>query len=144
MFYVVCQEENSEDAETESNSSGYYTEDTLKYLCGCGKCSLEKIITEGCDCPGSLQRFPLLDIQKLPKVKLQQYLFMLAKEAETINDEFASLCDGICQSMIRRDVSVQRIINFLNFQNVLTLLQGKLSFVKNWIGPRLLKKYLEF
>ena len=113
LFYVDCQEDNSEDVETESNSSGYYTEDTLKYLCGCGECSLEKIITEGCDCPGSLQRFPLLDIQKLPKVKLQQYLYMLAKEAETINDEFASLFDDICQSMIRRDVSVQRIITFL-------------------------------
>ena len=125
LFYVVCQEENSEDAETESNSSGYYTEDTLKYLCGCGGCSLEKIITEGCDCPGSLQRFPLLDIQKLPKVKSQQYLYMLAKEAEIINDEFASLCDDICQSMIRRDISVQRIITFLRISKRFTIVTRK-------------------
>ena len=113
LFYVDCQEDNSEDVETESNSSGYYTEDTLKYLCGCGECSLEKIVTEGCDSPGLPQRFPLLDIQKLPKVKLRQYLFMLTKEAENINDEFASLCDKVCESMTKRGIEVGRVINFL-------------------------------
>ena len=110
---IGCSEDNSEDVETESNSSGYYTEDTLKYLCGCGECSLEKMITEGCSHPGSLQRFSLLDITKLPNTKLQQYLYMLTKEAESINYEFASLCDGFCESLTRREISVHRLINFL-------------------------------
>ena len=38
---------------------------------------------------------------------------MLKKEAEIINYEFASLCDELCESLTRREISVHRLINFL-------------------------------
>lgn len=120
MYYVnFCIGFNDGDAD--SLESGYYSENTLKLLCGCGKCSLEKLLTNGCDDPNRLKKFPLLNVIELPNVKKQQYLTSLLEDANKLNEEFAELCDEICESFIQTEIPLQRIVNFLKNSKFLLL-----------------------
>lgn len=94
------------------SGSGYYTEDDIKKLCGCGNCSLDKIINRGCSQHDSMPRFPLLDVRRLPDCKRQQYMFILEEEANEINLAFASLLDDISSSLANR-IPFKNVVNFI-------------------------------
>ena len=94
--------------ETESNSSGYYTEDTLKYLCGCGECSLEKIITEGCSYFGSLQHNSCWKSEQL------QNASAISPDFQSIDAEFAYLITYVAQSFSAKNVNLDVMKNYLH------------------------------
>lgn len=93
----------------------YYTDDDLKKLCGCGNCSLEEIITKGCTCamPGSMARFPILDTERLHPCKRQQYVYILQKEANEINEAFGSLFADFRDSLLKNKIDVRDVIAFV-------------------------------
>ena len=108
------------EGDTDSIESGY-SEATLKLLCGCGNCSIKKLLTKGCDDPTHMKKFMLLDVTKLPNAEKQQYLASLHEDAEKLNEEFAKLCDDICESFRENQIEHQRVANFLKNLKFLSL-----------------------
>ena len=68
-----------------------------------------------------MKKFMLLDVTKLQKAERQQYIASLLEDAKKLNEEFANLCDDICESFRKNQVEHQRVANFLKSSNCLSL-----------------------
>jgi hypothetical protein len=74
----------------DSDSSDMKEED-LRFLCGCGHCSLNSFISQGCRYPWENTQFPLLDVKKLPYRERLELFKRLENEAQNVAVKFGSV-----------------------------------------------------
>ena len=77
----------------------------MRFLCGCGKCSLTDFLSNGCPNPWERSRFPLLNIRKFNVEKRLELLARLMKEAEEVSTKFGSLSRQVYRSLKDKDVN---------------------------------------
>ena len=94
----------------------------MRFLCGCGKCTLAIFLKSGCPHPWEKSRYPLLNIKKLNKKQKLELLSRLDKEADNVSEEFGSLMVNVYDHF--KDTDVNRLVIFL-------LPQHKLSGMKD-------------
>ncbi len=78
------------------------TEQEIKFLCGCGKCSLKSFLANGCMNPLEDKVYPLLNFKKLSKRQKINFITRLELEAESIRDEFSALSLNVTRSLQNR------------------------------------------
>ena len=77
----------------------------MKFLCGCGKCSLSSFLEKGCPNPWKHAHFPLLNIKKMKRRENLELLSRLQKDANKITEKFGSLTRKVYCSMKKLDVN---------------------------------------
>ena len=94
-----------------SDSGGEVKEEDMRFLCGCGKCSLSSFLKSGCPNPWEKSRFPLLNVKKLNKRQKMELLARLDKEAEQISIDFCSLMVDVYRCL--KDTDVNELVLYL-------------------------------
>uniref|UniRef100_A0A1X7SHY1 Uncharacterized protein n=1 Tax=Amphimedon queenslandica TaxID=400682 RepID=A0A1X7SHY1_AMPQE len=83
----------------------------MRFLCGCGKCSLSSFLKNGCPNPWENSRFPLLNVKKLSKKLRLELLARLDKDAEQISLDFSSLMVDVYRCL--KDIDVKELVLYL-------------------------------
>ena len=94
-----------------SDSGGEVKEEDMRFLCGCGKCSLSSFLKSGCPNPWEKSRFPLLNIKKLNKRQRLELLARLEKDAEQVSLDFCSLMVDVYRCL--KDTDVNELVLYL-------------------------------
>lgn len=94
-----------------SDSGGEVKEEDMRFLCGCGNCTLVSFLKNGCPHPWEKSRYPLLNIKKMNKKQKLELLSRLDKEAEIVSEEFGSLMVNVYDHL--KDTDVKKIVLFL-------------------------------
>lgn len=107
----VNQDSGPELEETNSETSGTASVETITFLCGCGECTIVDFLDGeiGCRNPGSSISFPLLDTSSLSHEKQMQMIDKLNSEAEEIDDEFGYLASEIGSSFHARNIDIAKL-----------------------------------
>ena len=113
-----CTEKNSkrQDEGVDSDSSDTLKDEDMKFLCGCGRCSLSNFLEKGCPNPCEHAHFPLLNIKKMKPREQLELLSRLKKDADNITKKFGSLTRKVYQSL--KDLDVYDLILFLLPQQI--------------------------
>ena len=111
FFPDVNQDSGPELEETNSETSGTASVETITFLCGCGECTIVDFLDGeiGCRNPGSSISFPLLDTSSLSHKKQMQMIDKLNLEAEEIDDEFGYLASEIGSSFHARNIDIAKL-----------------------------------
>ena len=88
---------DSEDEDSESD---------IKFQCPCGKCSLETYLHDGC--PQSY--IPYLGMTTLSKGDQENLNYILKQDTKKIMQSFTDLSNRTCDSLIRREVTVEKLV----------------------------------
>ena len=84
------------------------------YGCGCGKCSLNTFLNQGCPEPvKSRSSFPYLNTKGLNESEVMILKGRLFHEFQLISRGFSKFNTAICESLINRDVSVKTLARSL-------------------------------
>ncbi|XP_019848953.1 PREDICTED: uncharacterized protein LOC109580354 isoform X2 [Amphimedon queenslandica] len=94
-----------------SDSGGEVKEEDMRFLCGCGECSLSSFLKNGCPNPWENSRFPLLNVKKLSKRLRLELLARLDKDAEQISLDFSSLMVDVYRCL--KDIDVKELVLYL-------------------------------
>jgi hypothetical protein len=78
----------------------------IRFECPCGECLLETYLQDGC--PKSC--IPYLGMTTLSEEDRENLNYILKKDTKKIIDSFDSLSDGTCDSLIRQEVTVERLV----------------------------------
>ena len=70
----------------------------MRFLCGCGKCSLHDFLRNGCPNPWGNSVFPLLHIEAISIRNKLSLFSRLQDEAESVRRQFASLSVKVCDA----------------------------------------------
>ena len=70
----------------------------MRFLCGCGKCSLHDFLRNGCPNPWGNSVFPLLHIEAVSIRNKLSLFSRLQDEAESVRRQFASLSVKVCDA----------------------------------------------
>lgn len=88
-------------------------EEDMRFLCGCGQCSLESFILNGCPHPWEKSRFPLLNIKHMSVAARLELLGRLTDESEEVTSKFGSLVRKVLVSLKNGTVDVKELVVFL-------------------------------
>lgn len=92
-------------------------QEDLQFLCGCGLCTLDQFLKNGCPDPGVQRQFPLLNVTQLPQVSGNALAVRLMREASEVNKVFGALLCKIFKSLDERhDISLAELIIFISSQ----------------------------
>ena len=86
----------------------------MKFLCGCGQCSLSSFLEKGCPNPWKHAHFPLLNIKKMKRREKLELLSRLKKDADEITEKFGSFTRKVYRSLKKlKDFDVHELVLFL-------------------------------
>ena len=89
----------------------------MKFLCGCGRCSLSSFLENGCPNPLEHAHFPLLNIKKMKPREQLEILSRLKKDADNVTKKFGSLIQKVYYSLKKlEDFDVHKLVLFLLVQ----------------------------
>ena len=92
------------------------SESDIKFQCPCGECSLETYLQDGC--PKSC--IPYLGMTTLSEGDRENLNYMLQNDIQKIMKSFGNLSNGICDSLIRQGVTVEKLVRVaVNFNHSL-------------------------
>lgn len=74
-------------------------EEDMRFICGCGQCSLDSFLKNGCPNPWDHANFPLLNTQKMSASKKLELISRLEEDARDISEKFASLTESVYRSL---------------------------------------------
>ena len=74
-------------------------EEDMRFICGCGQCSLDSFLKNGCANPWDHANFPLLNTQKMGAAKKLELISRLTEDARDISEKFASLTESVYCSL---------------------------------------------
>jgi len=78
--------------------------------CGCGKCTLSSFLERGCPTPNpSANFFPYLNLSELTHEQQEEFRERLRFESREIMMRFQELVSETIESLIRRNISLQRL-----------------------------------
>ena len=100
-----------QDEGVDSDSSDTLKDEDVKFLCGCGQCSLNSFLENGCPNPWEHAHFPLLNIKKMKPREQLKLLSRLKKDADNITKKFGSLTRKVYHSL--KDLDVYELVLFL-------------------------------
>lgn len=83
----------------------------MRFLCGCGNCTLVSFLKNGCPHPWEKSHYPLLNIKKLNKKQKLELLSRLDQEAENVSSKFGLLMVKIYKCL--KDTDVKELVLFL-------------------------------
>ena len=89
-----------------TNSQAEESESIIEFQCPCGKCSLEVYLRGGC--PKSC--IPYLGITTLSEGDQENLNYMLKKDTRKIIDSFTDLSNRTCDSLVRQEVRVDKLV----------------------------------
>ena len=82
--------------------------------CGCGKCTFLSFIAWGCPTPvPSASSFPYLDLSELTPKQQEELRGRLQFESQQIMMQFQKLVSSTIESLIRQNVSLQRLVSHI-------------------------------
>ena len=82
--------------------------------CGCGRCSFDSVLKNGCPKPIlSLSSFSYLNTEGLDESQTQILRGRLYHEFEVITTDFGSLVYNTCDSLIKQGTTVQELVRLL-------------------------------
>ena len=85
-------------------------QEDIHYICGCGKCTLDYIIRNGCPNPIAQQKFPLLNVAN----RMFALVARLTKESMQIAMKFSGLLGEIVTCLeYRQDISTNILIFYI-------------------------------
>ena len=99
FFTIAFVEANGLESGVDSDSSDAITEQEMKFLCGCGSCSLESFLVNGCENPLENKQYPLLNIKKLSQRQKVDLIARLEGEAYSIREQFSKLTMNVTTSL---------------------------------------------
>ena len=105
----------------------------MRFLCGCGNCSLAIFLEKGCSHPWERSQYPLLNIKKLSKGKRLELLSRLEEELDTVKSKFGSIARRLMNRLANTCNNVKELVVFL-------LAQQKFSNLKHEDHKELLSK----
>lgn len=99
--YLTAPASDSASEETMDSSPASLSEVMTSPGCGCGKCSIHRICTEGCPKPNHSVQLPILTSLTMKMASVEQFRLECQREMETkdINGIFAGLVLNTCESM---------------------------------------------
>ena len=92
-----------QDEGVESDSSDALNDEDMRFLCGCGHCSLSSFLENGCPNPWEHAHFPLLNIKKMKRREKLTLLSRLTEDERDISEKFASLTTSVYCSLKKLD-----------------------------------------
>ena len=88
-------------------------EEDVKFLCGCGTCTLDDFLREGCSNPSAQKQFPLLNVTKETTHTLS-LVARLIKEANEVAVKFCDLLLDVLSNLeSRQDISVDHLVIYI-------------------------------
>ena len=113
----------------ESTTTGYdveaESESVIKFECPCSECSLEAYLQNGC--PKSC--VPYLGMTTLSKSDQENLNYILKKDTKKIMKSFTDLSNRTCDSLVRQEVTVEKLVRVA--ANFNTSLRGQLMRSKS-------------
>ena len=105
---------NSDGQSSDTSTSHTRTNRTQSFGCGCGNCSLNNFLDGRCPRPKkSLSSFPYLKTSGLKESEILILKGRLYEEFALITREFSKFNTAICESLIDREIPVQKITRVL-------------------------------
>ena len=98
-----CPDKKKQDEGVDSDSSDTLKDEDMRFLCGCGQCSLSSFLENGCPNPWEHAHFPLLNIKKMRRREKLKLLSRLTEDARNISEKFASLTTSVYRSLKKLD-----------------------------------------
>lgn len=95
----------------------------MRFLCGCGKCSLDSFIKSGCPNPWEKSKFPLLNFKHMNRRARLELLGRLTEESDELKEKFASVVMDVCQSLENLNVNLKAIVLFVLLKQKFTDLE---------------------
>ena len=75
------------------------SDEDMMFLCGCGRCSLNSFLENGCPNPWEHAHFPLLNIKEMRHQEKIKLLSRLTQDAWDISESFSSLTISVYSSL---------------------------------------------
>lgn len=83
-------------------------------MCGCGNCTLDKFLKEGCPNPGGERQFPLLNLRQLSSRSSQKLYARLIQESKRVAEKFATVtCEMLKCLNAKEDITVDELVLFV-------------------------------
>ena len=82
------------------------SESDIQFRCPCGECSLKTHLQDGCH----KSCIPYLEMTTLSKEDKDDLNYILKKDTKKIMKSFNNLSDRTCDSLIRQEVMVERLV----------------------------------
>ena len=112
-----CPDKKRQDEGVESDSSDTLKDEDMRFLCGCGQCSLNSFLQNGCPNPWEHAHFPLLNIKKMRRREKLKLLSRLTEDARDISEKFASFTTSVYRSLKKlNDFDIHELKIFLMAQ----------------------------
>ena len=87
-------------------------EEDIQFLCGCGACTRDEFLKNGCANPGAQNQFPLLDVTKLRSHTL---VARLIRESKKVGEKFAGLLREILACLKDHDnIDVDELVMYIS------------------------------